>query len=157
MRCPFCRKDNDRVIDSRASNDGASIRRRRECLSCERRYTTYERPEETTIKVVKKDGSRAPFSREKIQSGLERACWKRPISTRQIESTVNAIENDVYQNHETEIETRDLGLLVMEHLRELDEVAFVRFASVYRQFSDAQDFFEELLPILEGATRKSPR
>ena len=157
MRCPFCRKDNDRVIDSRASQDGAAIRRRRECLSCERRYTTYERPEETTIKVIKKDGSRAPFSREKIQRGLERACWKRSITTRQIEDTVNAIENDVYQSYETEIESRELGLLVMEHLRELDEVAFVRFASVYRQFSDARDFFEELRPMLDGITRKAPR
>lgn len=157
MRCPFCRKDNDRVIDSRASEDGAAIRRRRECVSCGRRYTTYERPEETTIKVVKKDGSRAPFSREKVQRGLERACWKRPVSTRQIEATVTAIENDVYQSFETEIETRELGQLVMEHLRELDQVAFVRFASVYRQFNDVQDFFEELRPMLDGSARKAPR
>ncbi|TWT42674.1 transcriptional regulator NrdR [Botrimarina hoheduenensis] len=156
MRCPFCRHDNDRVIDSRASNDGTSIRRRRECLHCNRRYTTYERPEETTIKVVKKDGSRAPFSREKIQRGLERACWKRSITSRQVEKAVDAIENDVYQNYETEIESRDLGLLVMEHLKELDEVAFVRFASVYRQFNDAQDFFEELRPMLDR-TLKTPR
>ncbi|MEO1496125.1 MAG: transcriptional regulator NrdR [Planctomycetota bacterium] len=157
MRCPFCRHDNDRVIDSRASNDGASIRRRRECLHCNRRYTTYERPEDTTIKVVKKDGSRAPFSREKIQRGLERACWKRSISSRQIEQTVDAIENDVYQSYETEIESRELGLLVMEHLKELDEVAFVRFASVYRQFNDAQDFFEELRPMLDRPGLKTPR
>lgn len=157
MRCPFCRKDNDRVIDSRASQDGMAIRRRRECVACGRRYTTYERPEETTIKVVKKDGSRAPFDREKIQRGLERACWKRPISTRQIENAVAAIENDVYQSYETEIESAELGDLVMEHLRELDQVAFVRFASVYRQFNDAQDFVEELRPILEGAPRKTPR
>lgn len=157
MRCPFCRHDNDRVIDSRASNDGASIRRRRECLNCNRRYTTYERPEETTIKVVKKDGSRAPFSREKIQRGLERACWKRSISSRQIERAVDAIENDVYQNFETEIESRELGLLVMEHLKELDEVAFVRFASVYRQFNDVQDFFEELRPMLQRPGHKTPR
>lgn len=156
MRCPFCRKDNDRVIDSRASQDGAAIRRRRECLACDRRYTTYERPEDTTIKVIKKDGSRAPFTREKIQRGLERACWKRSISTRQIEETVSAIENDVYQGYDTEIESRELGLLVMEHLRELDEVAFVRFASVYRQFNDARDFFEELRPMLEGNHRKTP-
>lgn len=157
MRCPYCRKDNDRVIDSRASQDGAAIRRRRECVSCERRYTTYERPEETTIRVIKKDGSRAPFDREKIQKGLERACWKRPISTRQIETTVDAIENDVYQGFETEIESAELGQLVMEHLRELDQVAFVRFASVYREFKDAHDFVEELRPILEAAPRKAPR
>ena len=157
MQCPFCHKDNDRVIDSRASQDGASIRRRRECLCCGRRYTTYERPEETTIKVVKKDGSRAPFSREKIQRGLERACWKREVTSTQIENTVTAIENDVYQSFESEILSSELGLLVMEHLRDLDEVAFVRFASVYRQFNDANDFFEELRPMLDGTLRKSPR
>lgn len=157
MRCPFCRKDNDRVTDSRASQDGVSIRRRRECLACSRRYTTYERPEETTIKVVKRDGSRAPFDREKIQRGLERACWKRPISTRQIEATVTAIENDVFQSYETEIGSAELGKLVLEHLRELDEVAFVRFASVYRQFNDVHDFFEALRPLLEDTPRKTPR
>jgi transcriptional repressor NrdR len=157
MNCPFCRKDHDRVIDSRASGDGAAIRRRRECLSCGRRYTTYERPEEATIKVIKKDGSRDPFSREKVQRGLERACWKRPVTTRQIEATVNAIENDVYQSFENEIESAELGLLVMEHLRELDEVAFVRFASVYRRFTDANDFFNELKPMLDGVSRKAPR
>lgn len=157
MRCPYCRIDNDKVIDSRASQDGAAIRRRRECVSCSRRYTTYERPEDTTIKVVKKDGSRAPFSRDKIQQGLERACWKRSVSTRQIQTTIDAIENDVYQSFDTEIASREIGLLVMEHLRDLDEVAFVRFASVYRQFSDAKDFFEELRPMLDGQHRKSPR
>lgn len=157
MRCPFCRKDNDRVIDSRSSQDAAAIRRRRECVACGRRYTTYERAEEAPIKVVKKDGSRAPFDREKIQRGLERACWKRTISTRQIENTVNAIENDVYQGYESEIESAELGQLVMEHLKELDEVAFVRFASVYREFTDAQDFVKELRPILEGTPRKTPR
>ena len=157
MQCPFCHKDNDRVIDSRASQDGASVRRRRECFSCQRRYTTYERPDETTIKVIKKDGSRVPFSREKIQRGLERACWKRTVTSQQIENTVNAIENDVYQSYETEVLSSELGLLVMEHLRELDEVAFVRFASVYRQFEDVNDFFEELRPMLDGIPRKSPR
>lgn len=153
MRCPFCKEDNDRVIDSRASQDGVAIRRRRECVSCMRRYTTYERPEETTIKVIKKDGSRAPFDRDKIQRGLERACVKRPIKTEQIQATVAAIENDVYSSFDTEIESRQLGLLVMEHLRELDEVAFVRFASVYREFNDVHDFFEELRPMLDTDTR----
>lgn len=157
MKCPFCREDNDRVIDSRASQDGTAIRRRRECLSCHRRYTTYERPEETTIKVVKKDGSRATFSREKIRRGLERACWKRPITSRQIDTAVAAIENDVYAQYDTEIESRELGALVMEHLRDLDEVAFIRFASVYRQFNDVQDFFEELQPMLVKRPPVSPR
>jgi transcriptional repressor NrdR len=106
--------------------------------------------------VVKKDGSRVPFSRDKIKHGLERACWKRPISDRDIERTVAAIENDVYTTFENEIESRRLGELVMDHLRDLDEVAFVRFASVYRQFADAGDFFEELRPFLTEA-RKAPR
>lgn len=156
MRCPFCRNDNDRVIDSRTSQDGLAIRRRRECVSCGRRFTTYERPEETTIKVIKKDGSRVPFEREKIKSGLERACWKRPISTRQIESTTAAIENDIYSTYDCEVESRELGELVMRYLRDLDAVAFVRFASVYRQFNDAYDFFEELRPMLDQG-RKTPR
>ena len=151
MKCPFCRVDNDRVIDSRACQEGFAIRRRRECLKCKRRYTTYERIEESTIKVVKKDGARVPFSREKIKRGLERACWKRPISDREIERTVSGIENDVYQSFEAEIESRRLGELVMDHLRELDEVAFVRFASVYRQFEDAGDFVDELRPFLTDA------
>lgn len=153
MRCPFCRVDNDRVIDSRSSQDGLAIRRRRQCLGCGRRFTTYERPEETTIKVIKKDGSRVPFDREKVRRGLERACWKRPISSRQIETATSAIENDVYTSFDTEVESRVLGELVMEHLRDLDEVAFVRFASVYRQFNDIHDFFEELRPMLEEGQR----
>ena len=151
MKCPFCRMDNDRVIDSRACQDGYAIRRRRECLKCKRRYTTYERIEESAIKVVKKDGSRVPFSREKIKSGLESACWKRPIADRDIERTVAAIENDVYSSFESEIDSRRLGELVMDHLRDLDEVAFVRFASVYRQFADAGDFVDELRPFLSNA------
>ena len=157
MKCPFCRADNDRVIDSRASQDGSAIRRRRECLSCERRYTTYERPEDSTIKVVKKDGSRAPFSRDKIRRGLERACWKRPITSRQIDTAVASIENDVYSQFDAEIESRELGALVMEHLRDLDQVAFIRFASVYRQFNDVQDFFEELRPMLVKRPPSHPR
>ncbi|QDU91123.1 Transcriptional repressor NrdR [Pirellulimonas nuda] len=157
MRCPFCKEDNDRVIDSRASQDGLAIRRRRECLSCERRYTTYERPEETTIKVIKRNGARAPFDREKIKRGLERACVKRPISDKQIEATVGAIENDVYATFDTEVESRQVGLLVMEHLRALDEVALIRFASVYRQFDDIHDFFEEIRPLLEAEPRTAPR
>ena len=156
MKCPFCRVDNDRVIDSRSSQDGLAIRRRRECLGCGRRFTTYERPEETTIKVTKRDGSRVPFDRTKIRRGLERACWKRPINDRQIEATTSAIENDVHTSFENEIDSSRLGELVLEHLRDLDEVAFVRFASVYRQFSDVQDFFEELQPMLEDQ-RRTPR
>jgi transcriptional repressor NrdR len=144
------------VIDSRSSQDGLAIRRRRECLDCGRRFTTYERPEETTIRVVKKDGSRVPFDRDKIRRGLERACWKRSINSRQIERATVAIENDVYRSFDTEVESSRLGELVLEHLRDLDEVAFVRFASVYRQFNDVHDFFEELRPML-GEKWRSPR
>lgn len=156
MKCPFCRMDNDRVIDSRACQDGFAIRRRRQCLRCKRRYTTYERIEESAIKVVKKDGSRVPFSRDKVKSGLERACWKRPISDRDIERSVAAIENDVYSSFDSEIDSRKLGEVVMEHLRELDEVAYVRFASVYRQFADAGDFVHELRPFL-SKSKNTPR
>ncbi|HTN76978.1 MAG TPA: transcriptional regulator NrdR [Pirellulaceae bacterium] len=149
MRCPFCRIDNDKVIDSRGSDDGFSIRRRRECLSCKRRYTTYERVEEMEIKVVKKDGAREPFNREKIKSGLERACWKRPISSAQIDAVVSQIESDIYSNYEAEIDSPELGELVMRRLSELDQVAYVRFASVYREFKDVRDFVDELQPMLK--------
>lgn len=155
MKCPFCRVDNDRVIDSRASEDGFAIRRRRECLDCKRRYTTYERIEEWAIKVVKKDGSRTPFERDKIKRGLEKACWKRPISEEQIEATVSAIESEVYANFDSEVPSQTLGELVMRHLRQLDQVAFVRFASVYREFKDVRDFVEELEPMLEEKRRLS--
>lgn len=148
MQCPYCRHDNDRVIDSRASDDGLAIRRRRECATCHRRYTTYERVEEPAIKVVKKDGIREPFSREKIKRGLEKACWKRPISHDQIEAILATIENDIYANFDSEVHSRHLGDMLMTQLRQLDQVAFVRFASVYRQFEDVRDFVDELGPML---------
>lgn len=157
MNCPFCKVDNDRVIDSRASEDGMAIRRRRECLECKRRYTTYERIEEPAIKVVKKDGARVPFEREKIKRGLEKACWKRPVSDEQIESIVHAVESELYANFDIEVQSQWLGELVMQHLRKLDQVAFVRFASVYREFKDVRDFVEELEPMLDDSTGgKSP-
>jgi transcriptional repressor NrdR len=153
MRCPFCRADNDRVIDSRASDDGLAIRRRRECLDCKRRYTTYERLEEMAIKVIKKQGERQPFSREKMRRGLERACWKRPISDEQIDSIISAVELDVYDNFDQEIESREVGRMVMAELGALDQVAFVRFASVYREFKDVRDFVDELQPMLKNGTK----
>ncbi len=155
MKCPYCQADNDRVIDSRASQDGFAIRRRRECLACRRRYTTYERLEEAPIKVVKKDGSRVPFDRDKIKRGLEKACWKRPISDAQIEAVVSFVENDIYAHFDTEVDSRYLGELVMHQLRQLDQVAYVRFASVYRAFEDAHDFVEEIEPMLHEAKRRS--
>ncbi len=153
MRCPFCQIDNDKVIDSRASDDGFAIRRRRECAGCHRRYTTYERLEENVIKVVKKDGARVPFDRQKIKVGLAKACWKRPISDPQIDAIVSSIEREIYDNFECEIPTSEVGALVMRQLRDLDHVAYVRFASVYRQFKDIRDFVEELEPILAEERR----
>ena len=149
MKCPFCQSDNDRVVDSRASQDGFAIRRRRECLGCRRRYTTYERIESTTVKIVKKDGGREPFDHSKIKRGLEKACWKRPISDAQLEAIIAAVENEVEANFESEVESRHLGELVMQQLRDVDEVAYVRFASVYRQFKDVHDFVSELKPMLD--------
>ena len=153
MRCPYCQIDNDKVIDSRASEDGMAIRRRRECLGCRRRYTTFERVEEGSVRVIKKDGNRVPFDRTKIKAGLEKACWKRPISDDRIEATVSAIEREIYDRFDNEVETRDIGELVMKELAKLDQVAYVRFASVYREFKDARDFVEELQPILDEAKR----
>jgi transcriptional repressor NrdR len=154
MKCPFCRADNDRVIDSRASEDGSAIRRRRECLDCRRRYTTYERVEGQSVKVIKKDGGRVPFEREKIKRGLEKACWKRPIRPEQIEALVSRVENEIYDRFDTEVESREIGELVMQQLRLLDQVAFVRFASVYREFEDARDFVHELEPMLHETQRR---
>ncbi|HZZ71881.1 MAG TPA: transcriptional regulator NrdR [Pirellulales bacterium] len=153
MRCPFCRCDNDRVIDSRASEDGFAIRRRREC-ECGRRFTTYERIEELTIKVIKKDGSRVPFDRIKIKQGLQKACWKRPISEDQIEAVVAAVENEIYRKENNEIESQELGAILMEHLRKLDQVAYVRFASVYREFKDARDFVQAIGQLEDQGRKK---
>jgi transcriptional repressor NrdR len=155
MRCPYCGKDHDRVCDSRASDDGSSIRRRRECLRCKRRFTTHERVDETGINVVKRNSVREPFNRDKIRLGLTKACWKRPISDDQIDRLVTDVENEIYAHTESEIETTKVGEMVMQRLAQLDQVAFVRFASVYRQFKDVRDFVEELQPMLrrreEGA------
>jgi transcriptional repressor NrdR len=156
MKCPYCHADNDRVLDSRASQDGYAIRRRRECLNCRRRYTTYERMEEPSIMVVKKDGTRVLFSRDKIRTGLEKACWKRPISSEQIDAIVSAVERDVHSRFENEVHSRELGELVMEKLRALDQVAYVRFASVYRNFTAAEDFVREVRPMLQRSAAVDP-
>lgn len=149
MICPFCRQGETKVIDSRASEDFV-IRRRRRCLNpaCERRFTTYEKIEESPLKVIKKDGSRVPFDAQKIRAGLEKACWKRPVTSEQIEAIVAAVEADVYAHFEMEVPSRYIGERIFEALREVDEVAFVRFASVYREFQDVNDFVEELEPML---------
>lgn len=155
MLCPFCRQSETKVIDSRTSEEFA-IRRRRECLNlkCARRFTTYERIEQTPLKVVKKDGSRVPFDREKIRSGLEKACFKRPVSGEQIEWIVSEVESDIYQNFDREVPARYIGERVFNMLREVDQVAFVRFASVYREFKDVNDFVEELEPMLRESGRR---
>ena len=146
MMCPFCRNGDTSVIDSRASQDFV-IRRRRKCLSCERRFTTYEKIEDSPIKVIKKDGSRVPFDREKIKSGLEKSCYKRPISDEQMEVIISDIEATLYEQFDREVPSREIGEKVMEALRKIDHVAFVRFASVYREFQDVNDFVEELEPL----------
>jgi len=155
MKCPFCHEDSNRIVETVVNEGGFAIRRHRECMACRRQYTTFERSEERTIKVIKKDGSRVPFERQKIRQGLEKACWKRPIGDEQIEAIVAAIENEVHSRFAAEVESSHLGELVMQHLRKLDQVAFVRFASVYRQFQDVQDFVDELEPML--AETKPPQ
>ena len=151
MKCPYCQTDNDRVVDSRASEDGFVIRRRRQCSDCRRRHTTYERVERTPVKVVKKDGTRVPFDRSRLKHGLELACWKRPVSDMKLEAIISEVENHIETNFENEVESRYLGELVMQQLRDVDQVAYVRFASVYRQFKDARDFAEEVKPMLSDS------
>lgn len=155
MLCPFCRQGETKVIDSRSSEEFV-IRRRRECLdsNCGRRFTTYEKIEEAPLKVVKKDGSRVPFDREKIRSGLEKACYKRPVSGETIEQIINEVEADAYRNFEREVPSRYIGERVFNMLRTVDQVAFVRFASVYREFKDVNDFVEELEPMLRESGRR---
>ncbi|HHT36244.1 MAG: transcriptional regulator NrdR [Candidatus Wallacebacter cryptica] len=150
MRCPFCLHNESKVLDSRATEEGASIRRRRECTSCRRRFTTYERLDEIPFMVVKKDGRREPFNRNKILTGVLRACEKRPISIDEIEKMIDQIEREVRNNTEREISSEQVGELVMERLKDLDEVAYVRFASVYRQFKDINSFLNELQQLLKG-------
>jgi transcriptional repressor NrdR len=144
VKCPFCDDVEDKVVDSRMAKEGEVIRRRRECLSCKRRYTTYERVEETMPVVVKKDGRREPFDRSKIVSGLKKACEKRPISTATIEAVSDRIEKRIQELGETEIDSPLIGEEVMKELSQLDQVAYVRFASVYREFKDIDQFMDEI-------------
>lgn len=144
MKCPFCDDVEDKVVDSRMAKEGEVIRRRRECLSCKRRYTTYERVEETMPAVVKKDGRREPFDRTKIVFGLKKACEKRPISTTTIEAVTDRIEKRIQELGETEVDSTMVGEEVMKELSQLDQVAYVRFASVYREFKDIDQFMDEI-------------
>jgi transcriptional repressor NrdR len=149
MKCPFCSHLEDKVVDSREGKDGQVIRRRRECLGCERRFTSYERIDEIALMVVKKDERREPYDRNKVLGGLRRACEKRPVSPQALEAIADRIEQKLQEATEREIPTRVIGETVMEALRELDTVAYVRFASVYRQFQDVDQFMRELKGILE--------
>lgn len=148
MKCPFCSHDDTRVVDSRLGKEGNNIRRRRECIDCERRFTTYERVEETLPLVIKKDGRREAFDRQKIISGIQRACEKRPVSISTIEKVVDQMELSLQESGEKEIDACRIGEAVMSALQSIDEVAYVRFASVYRQFRDINEFMSELKDIL---------
>ncbi len=152
MKCPFCGYQEDKVVDSRTSKNGLAIRRRRECLQCTKRFTTYEQVEEVLPMVVKKDNRREPFDRFKIVAGMRKACEKRPISTEQLEAAVDEIEKVIQNRMEKEIHAHEIGELVMRKLAEMDEVAYVRFASVYRQFKDINAFMDELKIILAEQT-----
>ena len=144
MKCPFCGHTEDKVVDSRESREGDAIRRRRECLKCEKRYTTYERIDEVPYMVIKKDGRREKFDRQKVLSGLLKACEKRPISMGRLAELVNQVEAKVTDSPDREIATTEIGNYLMERMRELDKIAYVRFASVYRDFQDEEAFFNEL-------------
>ncbi|MHC4958797.1 MAG: transcriptional regulator NrdR [Planctomycetota bacterium] len=157
MKCPFCKADDDRVVDSRASADGFAIRRRRECLACGRRYTTYERIEESPIRVVKKDGSREPLDRRKVLSGLMKACEKRPVSMDMLDEIVSRIENQVTEQFDREVPSNFIGRLVMRELKKVDQVAYVRFASVYRDFKDVAEFVDEIRPMLKAKPKSSAK
>ena len=158
MRCPFCQNMDDRVIDSRLSKEGDMIRRRRECSHCQRRFTTYERVEETLPLVIKKDGRRETFDRGKILAGLQRACEKRPISVEVLEKLIDRIEQRLQDAGEREVHSREIGERIMQELQNLDEVAYVRFASVYRSFKDVNEFMNEVKELLEkGQKGKSDK
>jgi transcriptional repressor NrdR len=150
MKCPYCNKENTRVIDSRPAEDGLSIRRRRECDECGKRFTTYEKIETIPLVVIKKDNTREPYDREKITSGVFRSCHKRPISVAQINELVDEVETAIYNREEKEIPSTVIGEMVMDKLRDMDAVAYVRFASVYREFKDVGTFMDELKKILES-------
>lgn len=156
MRCPFCQLDDDRVIDSRATDDGTAIRRRRVCNACAKRFTTYERVEgEESLRVVKKDGRTQPFDRRKMLQGMQVACEKRPVTTEALEAAVNRIHHQLLSEGDREVPSSRIGELVMHELHSLDQVAYVRFASVYRQFKDLDEFMHELRHVIGGGKPES--
>lgn len=157
MRCPNCLKDGDRVINTRNVDNGYVIKRRRMCLKCGMRFTTYEKYERESLLVIKKDGSRESFQREKILKGILRACEKRSIPMSVIQDTVSKIERKIHSRYEDEVSSREIGKLVMSHLKNIDKVAYVRFASVYREFKDVKEFMKEIKPILKIPGQKRNR
>ena len=148
MKCPFCSHTEDKVIDSRSSNEDKSVRRRRECMKCKKRFTTYEYIEEVPLMVIKKDGRREAFDRNKIISGILKACEKRPVGMEKVEAVVDRVEKELQKSFDKEVKAQVVGELVMDYLHKLDEVAYVRFASVYRQFKDINHFMKELKDLL---------
>ncbi len=154
MKCPFCKENNDRVIDSREINDGKVIRRRRECLNCKKRFTTYERVEDTPIRVIKRDGRIESFSREKLLNGILKACEKRPVKIEEVENIIDNIISTIHQKGEREIPVTEIGEMVMERLKQLDSVAYVRFASVYRDFKDVEEFLKEINQLMKKGGKK---
>ncbi len=157
MRCPFCKEDDDKVIDSRASESGTVIRRRRHCVRCSRRFTTYERIEETVrLQVIKRDGSRVPYDRSKILDGIRRAAYKRPISSERINQIVDEVEEYLVTTFEKEVSSQTIGERIAQVLRRVDQVAYVRFASVYRQFEDVGDFIDEAQDVIDRSAEDVP-
>ena len=151
MRCPFCGKDEDKVIDSRSAEQGKVIRRRRECLVCSRRFTTYERVEEAVkLNVVKRDGSRVPYDRHRLLNGLEKACYKRAVSAARLQQLVEEIEDELFRAHDKEVVSSEIGQLVSDKLKQVDRVAYVRYASVYKQFRDIEDLLEEVKDVMNS-------
>ncbi len=155
MRCPYCGQTSEKVVDSREGKDGEVIRRRRECLECHRRFTTYERIEEIQFMVVKKDGRREPFDRHKLLNGLLKATQKRPVSVAQLEAIAADVESRLSEKPDREISSAEMGEIIMQRLHDLDEVAYVRFASVYRQFKDVHQFVEEVKGLLGSGKRNN--
>jgi len=152
VRCPFCKEDRDRVVDSRSSDAGRIIRRRRQCLMCKKRFTTYEKISDSfKLYVVKKDSSRVPYDKEKIIAGLQKACYKRPVSAEQIRQVADKVEEDIFRNFDREASSVFIGESVMKHLRTVDKVAYIRFASVYRDFRDAGELIEEVSQVIAEA------
>lgn len=150
MKCPFCGYTESKVVDSRPADDGGTVRRRRECLGCEKRFTTYETIERVPLIIIKKDKTRQPYDRNKVLNGIMRACEKRPVSIKEMERVADEIETEIYNSLEKELTSERIGELVMEKLKDLDEVAYVRFASVYRQFKDLNTFLDELNKLLQN-------